>query len=97
MNRTNRNPMHYSNNHCTESAIEFFPNLVESQCVHDTTDLCQSDYDDFDEWINTAIDVAEFDDNEQDICHQSMGMSNRWYIGYFEPTSHLFNDEGDLL
>ena len=58
MNRTNRNPLHYTNNHCTESAVEFTPHLIESQCIHDTCDLCQSDYDDWDEWVNACIDGA---------------------------------------
>ena len=57
MNRTNRNPIHYTNNHCTESAKEFFPNLIDSQCVHDTDDIGQSAYDDWDEWVNMCIDA----------------------------------------
>ena len=56
MNRTYRNMAHYTNNHCTESAIEFFPHLIDAQCVHDTTDLQQSDYDSLEEWANAVID-----------------------------------------
>ena len=58
MNRNDRNLQHYYNNHCTESAIEFTPHLVDAQCVHDTTDLAQADYDDWDEWCNAMLDVA---------------------------------------
>jgi len=58
MFRTYRNVTHYTNNHCTESAVEFFPNLIDAQCENDTTDLQQSDYDSLDEWADAVIDVA---------------------------------------
>ena len=54
---TNNNEQHY-NNHCTETAVEFIPDICEAQCYHDSEDEGQADYDSLDEWVESRIDVA---------------------------------------
>ena len=64
---TNVNQQHY-NNHCTETAVEFIPDICEAQCYHggasdeatgyECRDEQHGDYDSLDEWVESRIDVA---------------------------------------
>ena len=54
----NNNQQHY-NNHCTESAIEFIPDVCDAQCYHDCADGGDADYDSLEEWVESRIDMYE--------------------------------------
>ena len=56
MNKQYKNPIHYTNNHCTESAVEFTPDLMDSSPSIDTCDEGQAQYDTLEDWANMAID-----------------------------------------